>query len=394
MNIQARRWFALLFALLLGGCAGMRPAAAPAPSDFFSDALFAAPSEAIGADDLFSLSPAMRSYLHSRHFTHQLREKGAERGLIDALYQKGELKLDYDAAITRNAAQTFEARAGNCMSLVVMTAAFAKELGMRVYYQNVMAEPTWSRDHGLYFGSNHVNLSFEKPFDARGNFRRDGMLTVDFLPPQDLAGYRVVALDEKRIVAMYLNNRAAEALAGGRLDDAYWWSRAALGQDASFVNAYNTLAVVYNRHGNLALGERVLRGVLEREPANTVAMHNLVHALAAQGKGDESRTLAAHLAALDPHPPFQDFNRGMAAMRRGDYKAAKTLFAKEVAGAPSYHEFHFWLALAHLRLGEADAARAELALALQTSITGEARKQYSAKLEHLRSANPSVTRAY
>ena len=40
------------------------------------------------------------------------------RALIDALYRPGALKLEYDAGTTRNAAQTFEARAGNCLLLV------------------------------------------------------------------------------------------------------------------------------------------------------------------------------------------------------------------------------------------------------------------------------------
>lgn len=388
MKTRAMLLCSLLFALLLGGCAGLQPALAPPASALFGDTLFAPPTERIDASGLFALSPAMRAYLHSPYFAAQLRSKGPEHGLIDALYEKGELKLEYDSAMTRNAAQTFEARAGNCLSLVVMTAAFAKELGMAVYYQNVMAGETWSRSSGLYFASTHVNLSFAKRFDARGHFQRDKLLTVDFLPPEDVAGYRTVPLDEGSIVAMYMNNRAAEALARGQLDDAYWWARAAVAQHPSFVNAYNTLGVVYQRHGDPGMAERVFRDALEREPDNTGIMYNLVPVLTAQGKIKEADALEARLAALGAQAPFQDFNLGMAAMDRGDYHAAKKLFASEVARAPYYHEFHFWLALAHLNLGEARAARAQLSLALQTSTTRAARSQYSAKLDRLHALNP------
>ena len=44
------------------------------------------------------------------------------------------------------------------MSLVIMTAAFAKELGLRVNYQNVIIDDSWSRHGGLYLLSGHVNL--------------------------------------------------------------------------------------------------------------------------------------------------------------------------------------------------------------------------------------------
>jgi Tfp pilus assembly protein PilF len=370
--------------LLLEGCAAMRPGAPPT-ADLLSDSSFGAPAERIDADDLFTLSAAMRSYLHSAEFTAQLRSRGTEHGMVDALYKKGQLKLDYDASTTRNAAQTFEARAGNCLSLVIMTAAFAKELGMTVRYQDVAVGESWSRAGGLYISSSHVNLSFGRR--ASGLSRDDAasrMLTIDFLPPEDLAGYRTRPLDEDTIVAMYMNNRAAEALAGHRLDDAYWWARGAITQHPSFVTAYNTLGVVYQRHGNAQMAERVFRGALEREPENIVVMQNLVPVLAALGKNAESQALARRVASIDPTPPFHFFDRGMAAMAKADYATAKALFAREVRRAPYNHEFHFWLAIANLRLGEATQAREELALAVETSTTRDTRELYSAKLAHLR----------
>src|SRR5207253_2928566 len=77
----------------------------------FRDHLFAAASERISADDVFALSDDMKHYL-STEIAGQLRAKGPQRGLIDALYDKTQLKLEYDSEMTRNASQTFAARAG------------------------------------------------------------------------------------------------------------------------------------------------------------------------------------------------------------------------------------------------------------------------------------------
>jgi tetratricopeptide (TPR) repeat protein len=384
----------LLISLLLAGCASAPPAP-PAPSQLFSDATFAAPTELVGADELFAMSPEMRAYLNSPAFRAQLRAKGLEHGLVDALYQKGELKLEYDSAMTRNAAQAYQARSGNCMSLVIMTAAFAKELGLTVSFQNVVVDQTWRRSGDLYMASSHVNLSLGKPVSSNlRNYETERALTIDFLPPEDMAGYRTYPIDEKTIVAMYMNNRAVEALAQHQLDNAYWWARAAVMQNPSFIVAYNTLGVIYQRHGDQQLAERTFRLALEREPEDIVVMQNLLPVLGAAGKNEEAMVLSKRIASLEPNPPFHYFQLGMKAMERQDYQAARALFAREVKRAPYNDEFHFWLGVAHLRLGEAAQAREQIALALDSSTTRDGRELYSAKLAHLRAQNPKDARAY
>lgn len=386
----------LLAPLLLSACAGVRvPGPLPA-TQLLSDAAFRPPSEPVGADGLFTLSPAMRAYLHSPAFTSLVRSKGAHHGLVDALYQEGQLRLEYESSKTRTAAETFDARAGNCLSLVVMTAAFARELRVPVTYQNVLVEQTWSRAGNLYFGSNHVNLVLTEtaPEFLRTYQSTRATLTIDFLRPKEMERFHTHPLEERDIVAMYLNNRAAEALADQRIDDAYWWAREAVTQNPGFINGYNTLAVIYQRRGHSALAEHVFRAALEREPENTVIMHNMLPVLAAMGKDGEAEQIRARLAVIEPHPPFYYFNRGMQAMETADFKAARALFAKEVKRAPYNHEFHFWLGIAHWRLGDGARAHEELKLALDTSTTGDASRRYSAKLSQLKNGTPAVKRHY
>src|SRR5438105_1695598 len=129
-----RSWAILLSCALLRGCASAPPPA-PLNRQMLADSAFEPPSERIDAADVFALSDAMRHYLRTDN-ARQLRIEGRQRRLIDALYQHNQLKLDYDASITRTAAQAFDARAGNCLSLVIMTAAFAKELGVQVTFQS------------------------------------------------------------------------------------------------------------------------------------------------------------------------------------------------------------------------------------------------------------------
>ena len=114
---------AVVVAALLAGCA-----AAPAvpPDSLLADRLFAAPKETVRTDNLFTLSDAMRRYL-AVDIADQIRTQGPQLGLVEALQKHTQLKLEYDAARTKDAVATFANRNGNCLSLVIMTAAFAKE---------------------------------------------------------------------------------------------------------------------------------------------------------------------------------------------------------------------------------------------------------------------------
>lgn len=373
----------LLLCLWLSACASP-PKVVTRPDFLLHDALFAAPSERISADDVFALSEPMRRYLKNE-IADEVREKGRQAGLASALYRKGQLRLEYDAAATRNAAQAFEARAGNCLSLVLMTAAFAKELGLPVFYQSAYLDETWSRSGNLLVTSGHVNIALGRRLIDAGTGRALNPLTIDFLPVEDIRGLWTREIDEPTVVAMYMNNRAVEALTQGRLDDAYGWAREAISQNPGFVGSYNTLGVIYLRHGDLAPATQAFNHALESAPDNTRAMANLAEALARQGRAAESSALLHRLAQLEPYPPFHFFNLGLAAMKKEDFRAARDLFAKEVARADYNHEFHFWLGVAHFRLGDIEQARRHLIRAMDSSATRGDHDLYAAKLDRLRS---------
>lgn len=369
---------------MLAACSAVP--SAPQADHLFNDALFGAASQRIDAADVFALSAPMKQYLSSPEITHEMHARGMQQGLFDALYNKSELKLEYNSERTRNAAQTFAARSGNCLSLVIMTAAFAKELGLPVRYQRVLMDQAWTRNDDIYFASGHVNLTLSKKItDAPTSYDQSRLMTIDFLPPEDTDGQRRQDIDENTVVAMYMNNQAAEALALHKLDDAYWWAREAIRQDPTFLASYNTLGVIYRHHGNLQEAKYTFERVYEREPDNVVVMFNLAGILNELGQTAESQALAARLAKLQPEAPFHAFNLGMAAMHAGDYRTAKQQFTKEIARDPYYHEFQYWLGIACLRLGEIDQAVQHLSIALESSTTRSDHDLYAAKLDRVKS---------
>jgi tetratricopeptide (TPR) repeat protein len=371
----------LLALAVLVGCAGAPHTAPVQPGTLLRDDAFARPAQVIDASEVFAVDDAMREYL--QRAWPLMRKQGRPKGLVDALYTRGELKLEYDASYTRNASQAFAARAGNCLSLVVMTAALAKELGLDVEFHSAYADETWSRSGTLLLRSGHINITIGRRTIDRPRGEDPRYWIIDFLPQGELRGLRTERLEEATVVAMFMNNRAAEALSREAFDEAYWWAREGLIADPSFAGVLNTLGVVYQRSGRPADAERVYSELLRRQPNQTQALHNLAQLLQSQGRDAEAKLIAARLAALEPEPPYHWFVQGQLALRRGDAQTARDFFAKEVARADYSSEFHYWLALAQYQLGDLDAAQRNLQKAEVLSVSRNERDLYAAKLAWL-----------
>ena len=316
---------------------------------------------------------------------------------MEALYKPQQAaSWNTTRASTRAAAEAFEARQANCLSLVIMTAAFAKQAEHeQLTYQQVATEEMWSRSGGMYFMSGHVNMLARKTLH-RG---RRQVQPRELSSPSTSCHNENVLDDgtsrssEDTMLAMYMNNRAAEAMVAGQLDDAYWRARAAIRLDPQFLSAYNTLGVIYLRHGDAGHAEQVLHFALGGAPDNPRVLANYADALVKLGRTDEARAVQAHLAAVEPTPPFYWFVRGQAALHNGDARAARELFLKEIARAPDYHEFHYALAVADFGLNRLDEARSEMALAMDDAVKRSDHDLYAAKLDRLNAYHPVNTQS-
>ena len=390
MKPWAMLWCAVAFCV--SGCASQTPAQRAPVSELFHDQLFKAPAAPIDTGAIFALSDRMRDYLK-----HNLGQRGSvqdtRRALFDALYTRDQLKLEYDSAMTRNAAETFDARAGNCLSLVIMTAALARELNFSVQFQQIQMDESWSRSGNLYFAANHVNLVLGKKRTSYLDgyqINNANALTVDFIPIPPKARETARLLEEPTIVAMYLNNRAAELLSAGSIDDAYWAARQAVQADPAFMNAYNTLAVIYKNHGAPMQAEQTLRYALRQAPNNTIYLSNLAQTLESLQRPAEAAAVRERLARLEPFPPFHFFHLGLEAFKLGDYQRARNLFERELERVPDYHEFHYWLAVTQYQLGNLRAADQHMKKALENSTTRGQNDLYAAKLDRIRAYEAKV----
>lgn len=377
-----RAWAPALLVLVLGlsACAHRAPPQVAPLDTLWDDAHFGAPPIP-SAEPLFALSADMQRFL-ATEMRAATRVHGAQAGLFHALQQDGRLRLEYDASRTRTAAEAFEARAGNCLSLVLMTSALARELGLSVQYQLVEVPELWTRSERFVLLNAHVNLSLGSgPLGhASGRSWDAGRLIIDFQPFEDPRLVRMQPLAEEALVAMYFNNRAVEHMERGDPGAAYAALRAALRADPAHLNALNTLAVLYRHAGLVPRAEQVLRRLLALEPHNGHAAANLALLLRGSGRAAEAEQLEANL----PPPPFADFERGLQLAGQAQWPEALQAFERQLRRTSDFHGLHFQLARVHLQLGHWKQARRHLEEAAEQADTTRLRSRYEAKLKALR----------
>ncbi|MCP5289079.1 MAG: hypothetical protein H6931_08180 [Burkholderiaceae bacterium] len=261
---------ALLLASSLAACATDPIGSALALGPHFDDERFAAERFTPDPDAPLALTEEMDRYLRER-IAPQLRVRGYLYGLVEALYADDQLRLGYDSAATLTAAETFGQRRGNCLSLVLMTAAFAQRLGLEVRFQRVLTEDAPELAGNLVRMVGHVNLGLAK----RGTARVRDWITVDFLPGLEAARLRTIEISADRVKAMFFNNLAVEALGKGELPRAYWLARASVRQDPRLASPYVTLGVLWSRLGQDDRAGTAFRQALAVDSRNASALANL-----------------------------------------------------------------------------------------------------------------------
>jgi len=350
------------------------------------DDLFAAASVAVRADDALQMTDAMRDFARTKvpQPLGHVNNKDVRTALVEALYTKGQLRLEYASEVTRTAGEAFDVKSGNCLSLVLLTAAMARELKIPYHYQSVLNATDWSQSDQFFMSIGHVNIVLESVPDLYElKIWSAQPVIIDFLTPDKAASLDTQTIDESTILAMFLNNRAVESLLQGKIDDAYWWVRASLQQDSQFLNAYITLGVIYRTIHHPELAEQVLAQASQRYPDNASVITNHILVLKDLGRASEALALQQRLAVLDQQRPWSYYFDAQTEFNAGHYANAKHLYETEIARNPDHHEMEYGLAQAELKLHDTPGAILHLQRAIALCRTRQLRELYEAELRRL-----------
>ncbi|WP_119967652.1 tetratricopeptide repeat protein [Shewanella japonica] len=382
-NIQLSLCLALLLPLFLFGCSSTQPHKSSAnATELFNDSYFT-PTAIPATETIYELPEGMvneikKAYARSGGVVGNKKPVNVWLAeYIDA--ENG--GFEYRDHYTRMASVTAQERAGNCMSLVVLSTAIAEALNVPVKYQDIDVEPIWDRRGGFYLVNGHVNMKLLHRDDINSYSFRGSEILVDFLPERSIRAYRIKQINKQTLSSMYFNNVAAEALVKNEYDLAYALSKRAIELDPYYVNSINTLAVIYRHKGLNKLAEQAYRHVLQLEPENITTLYNLALILGEQNRLDEWQQVHKVLELARIKNPFYYFDMAQQAYFEKQYQEALVWYKRAVERADYRHEFYFGLSRAYWATGDERRAKKNMKKALDLSIDEVNQHRYKGKLQ-------------
>lgn len=340
------------------------------------DSAFVKPINLPEAQNVFVLSKQQQAWLHS-HINRESK-KSITMQLIDNVLKKDYGAFDYDNSYTRTASETLANKQGNCLSLVIMTAAMAKYLDIPFQIQDIQSAPLWDRHGGLFLLNGHVNIKLMK---VKGDqFLTKDYVTLDFLPQGTRRTMRKKAINNNLLGAMYFNNLAADAMVLGDWHRAYWLLSQSIDNAPSYSEAWNSLAVVYRHNNQERLAEETYHHAMLLAPSNMNVISNLALLLQSQNRLEEWAVYAKMIALSQFKNPYRYFDQARNESEKLNHIKAIRLYKKAIRIAPYNDQFYFAVYQSYLKINKPDKARHYLKLAYKQSTTEKDRRRYNMKL--------------
>jgi Flp pilus assembly protein TadD len=292
-------------------------------------------------------TPAMQAAAKELGGTGSLDER-LER-LRAALLDKAKFTFEYERGSTFSAAETFEARRGNCVSFTNLFIALARSRGIRLQAALVSGHGISEREGDLIVTYNHMVAVSPR------SSGRSAKIYDFYAMTEQLAG-RLTLLDDFAVAGIRASNAGIAHLGHGEYATAEHDLELAVKLAPRLGSLYANLGLAKWRRGDVAGAFASFRRGLEIEPHCPSVLHNLAALYVEQQKPKEAR---AALAALDvaDSSPYALIVRGDLELHAGNVKGAISNYRE--AAALDSKLTDPWLAIARAELvrGRPEASR-------------------------------------
>ncbi|MGB0514729.1 MAG: tetratricopeptide repeat protein [Wenzhouxiangellaceae bacterium] len=242
-------------------------------------------------EDLVALTPAQEaeflrffnSGLNANHEPHRRVYAYLTQRLGDTDFQH----------LTQPASETIESRSGNCMSLALVTTAYARLADVEIGWQLADSDPVYSSEGSVIYSAEHIQTRLYRrslSLDTHSVFLGPSYLLVDYYTDDVPRAGRL--LQKSEMIALVYQNLGIEAMAEDRLEDSFWLLRAALQHDPANPDLYNAMAVLHRRAGDTVTAENLYRFSLDEFGDRLIILRNYRRLLVAQERSEEARDRA------------------------------------------------------------------------------------------------------
>jgi Flp pilus assembly protein TadD len=371
--------------LLLVGCTTVTPtqdAAGITPEQLLAGApLLATVGELpdiMPASDVLRLTPEMQSFVDD-HIDRRDTSYVKLHQLLYAVINEGSFNLEY-TDLTHTAAETFDARNGNCLSFTNMFVALARDAGLKVSFQEVDIPPDWTMEGDTYILSRHMNIYIDLGYH--------GEHVVDFNIDDFRSTYDRRKVSDGRAIAHFYSNRGVERLQNHDRIQAFLLFRQAIEFDEDFAPAWNNLGTLYKRAGFMDYAEASFLQALDvGSDRGLLPMSNLARLYAARGDTERAEYYRGRVRYHRSRNPYYQYHLAREAFQDRDYEKAIDYLQRAIRQKEWEDSFYFLLGLSYLQIGDEKKARQWLSKAEEVAESEALKRNYHNKLELLLSSS-------
>lgn len=301
-------------------------------------------------------------------------------GFVSAILDYSDNGMMYRNNANTVANTTFSNRAANCLSLSIMTFALAQHLGLNTTFYEVDIPEYWTRRDGFSLLNGHINLRVSAPETTMGMTIGATYADVDFDPQAIRSHFPRIPVSKKSVLAMFYNNKGADAFVANSYTRAYRYFRAAAKVDPKLQQTWTNLGVLYRMQGDFEQAERTYEHALSLDSENLTVWENLAILYRYQNKEEKAAELFSKIETKRKNNPFYHYILGEQSFEDDNFDKALAHYERAIRLDRKNHEVLFGLAKTYFELGDTTNAVFYLKSAEEHATDDYTAKRYASKL--------------
>lgn len=335
-------------------------------------------------EEIFALDDDMQKLVEEKLKNERDNRRKAKK-LLKHFFNPEQVGLAYRAGANVVASQAYQNNEANCLSLTIMAYSLAKASNLDVVFQSVKVPEYWVRNGRVNMLTGHVNLKIvDKKSPTKLVFIDRGILEIDFDPYVVKKTFPKKVIGKNTVIAMFYNNKGANAMIKGDYTSAYAYLKAATQVDPTFSSAWGNLGILYRFNGYEKQAVDTYQYAISLNRNNLTAMSNLSMLLHINGQYENAKELDTFIMRQRANNPYYYALLADEKFYIGDYRQAIQHYRKAIKLNKNIHEFYFGLAKIYYMLDETEKAQSYLKKAIAKNRSRQLDEQYIAKLDILR----------
>jgi len=326
--------------------------------------------------DILAVTPQMQAYVDDalsggRYMSARFKH------IMKGLLRDGYFKASYQPNRTNTAAETFEQKAGNCLSYTNMFIALARASGLDARYQIVDVPPSWDADSGYLIRYTHVNVLLK---GVRLDKAYGEDFTVDFNEVHPDMDDPARVIDDDHASALFYANRSVNLFREGENRQAFAYLRRAIELVPDNMDFWLNLGAFYAKLEYYNEAIRAYERVLQLDRHNRGAMSGLGRAYQVLGDNERADYYIDQVKRYRDSNAYYHFAIAQTEFEKERYVEALNAINTAIDLKKRNGRFYFMKGLTEQKLGNVEAAKESFKRASRHGKYRDLKRRYSDEL--------------